>query len=132
DWQRLLMPLAANAADLPQLEIPRAQLAAILTQLVDLKKQQAAGRAVKETASQQVKQMLSEGQRLATLLRQALRQHYGPASPKLSEFDLLPFRGHSQSAKTPTPPPPPAIEVQSATPAPSAAPKVASDPASHS
>jgi len=49
--------------------------------------------------------MLGEGQRLANLLRQALRQHYGPASPKLSEFDLLPFRGRTQSAKTPTPPP---------------------------
>jgi hypothetical protein len=132
DWQRLLMPLAANAADLPQLEIPRAQLAALLTQVVDLKKQQAAGRAVKETASLQVRDKLAEGQRLANLLRQALRQHYGPGSPKLSEFDLKVFRGHFTSAPpTPEPTPPPAPEAQSAAPAPAAAPQVASDPAGH-
>ena len=41
DWQSFLAPLASNAADLPHLEIPRAQLAALLAQAVELKNQQA-------------------------------------------------------------------------------------------
>lgn len=75
DWQRILATLAANAADLPHLEIPRAQLAAFLTQ--------------------------------------AVRQHYGPRSPKLAEFNLKVFRGRTPNpASTPEPPtPPPAVEL---------------------
>jgi hypothetical protein len=44
DWQRLLAPLAAKAADLLQLEIPRAQLAALLSQAVATEKQPAVSR----------------------------------------------------------------------------------------
>jgi hypothetical protein len=134
DWQRILTPLAANAADLPHLEMPRAQLATLLAQAVDIKQQQAAGRAVKETASLQLQSMIVDGQRLAALLRQAVKQHYGPRSPKLTEFNLQPFRGRTQTpVPTPTPTPPPTVEVTSATAAASSAtPKTASDPASHS
>src|SRR5256885_17125367 len=74
DWQRILAPLDANAADLPHLEIPRAQLGALLAQAVAIKKQQAASRATKQAASQQLQTMIIEGQRLAALLRQAVRQ----------------------------------------------------------
>jgi len=105
DWQRILAPLDANAADLPHLEIPRAHLAALLTKAVGIKKQQAASRATKQTASQELQATIVEGQRLAALLRQAVRQHYGPASPKLTEFHVKVFRGR---ANTPAPPPAPA------------------------
>src|SRR5882724_4921132 len=50
DWQRLLAPLVANADDLKHLEIPRTQLAAMVSQAADLKKQQAAQRAAKQAA----------------------------------------------------------------------------------
>ncbi|HZF08625.1 MAG TPA: hypothetical protein VFE33_07545 [Thermoanaerobaculia bacterium] len=130
DWQRILAPLDANAADLPHLEIPRTQLAALLAQAVGIKKQQAASRATKQTASQQLQTTIIEGQRLAALLRQAVRQHYGPSSPKLTEFNVKVFRGR---ANTPATPPAPAIEL-STTPAATVVttPKAPSDPASHS
>lgn len=113
EWQRILTSLAANAAELPHLEIPRADLAAILTQALDVQQQQSASQAIKETASLQIQKMIVDGQRLAALLRQAIRQHYGPRSPKLTEFNLQPFRGRTQTpvpAFTPTPPP--SVELQ--------------------
>jgi hypothetical protein len=102
DWQRILATLAANAADLPHLEIPRVQLAAFLSQAVEIKQQQAASRAAKEAASLQLQTAIVDGQRLAALLRQAVRQHYGPRSPKLAEFNLKVFRGRTTTpASTP-------------------------------
>jgi hypothetical protein len=119
DWQRLLGPLAANAADLPYLEAPRAQLAALLAQGLDVTKAQAVHVAAKQDLSQQIRGIAVEGERLATLLRQAVKQHYGIRSEKLAEFGIQPFRGR-KGKKTPppdtTPPPgtepPPPVELK--------------------
>jgi hypothetical protein len=104
----------------------------LVTQAMEFKKQQATQRAAKQGASQQLQAMVLEGQRLTALLRQAVKQHYGPRSEKLAEFGLQPFRGRAKSAKTTPPPAPaPAPEVTATPPSP-AAPKVSSDPTSHS
>jgi len=127
DWQRILAPLDANAADLPHLAIPRAQLTALLNQAVGIKQQQAASRATKETASEQLQATLADGQRLAALLRSAVRQHYGPRSPKLAEFNVKVFRGRATTpASTPAPPTPPSVELTK--PPATAASKAPSDP----
>jgi hypothetical protein len=99
---------------------------------VEIKKQQAASRATKQTASQHLQATIVEGQRLAALLRQAVRQHYGPSSPKLAEFNVKVFRGRAKTPDTP-PAPTPAPEL-STTPAAAAVtpPKAPSDPASPS
>ncbi|HZF10806.1 MAG TPA: hypothetical protein VFE33_18615 [Thermoanaerobaculia bacterium] len=112
DWQRLLAPLVANADDLKHLEIPRTQLAAMVSQAADLKKQQAAQRAAKQEASKQLQETITEGVRLANLLRQAVKQHYGIRAEKLAEFGMQPFRGR-KPAPAPTTPsvPPPTVEV---------------------
>ena len=90
---------------------------------MELKKQQAASQAAKQTSSQELQAMIIDGQRLAALLRQAVKQHYGPRSEKLAEFHLKPFRGLAKSAKPmPTPQP-----TASAAPA---APQTPPDPAS--
>jgi len=68
-----------------------------------MKKQQTAQRAAKQVATQQFQEMLTEGERLATLLRQAVKQHYGIRAEKLSEFGLQPFRGRKPAATAPTP-----------------------------
>jgi hypothetical protein len=117
DWQRLLAPLVANGDDLKHLEVPRNQLATMTAQAVDLKKHQAAQRAAKQTASQQLQGMLTEGERLASLLRQAVKQHYGIRSEKLAEFGLQPFRGRKSPAPTPTPAPVPNPTTESKAPA---------------
>jgi chromosome segregation ATPase len=121
DWQRLLAPLAANADELQHLEMPRAKLAAMAAQAAELKQQQAARQAAKQEASKQLQEMLIEGARLASLLRQAVKQHYGIRAEKLAEFGLQPFRGRQQpGSATPTPATPSATPEVAATPHPDA------------
>ena len=67
--------------------------------------------------SKQIKTLVTEGQRLANLLRSALKEHYGIRSEKLAEFNVQPFRGRRLKAK-------PAPEG-SGTPEPSQSPPVA-------
>jgi len=130
DWYDMLQALAANASDLAHLEVPRTQLASLFTQVGEIKKQQAASRAAKQISSQQLQSMLADGQRLVALLRQAVKQHYGPRSEKLVEFRLQPFRGLVRSAKTP-PAPAPTSQPAPTPAAPEAAPKTSSDPTGH-
>jgi hypothetical protein len=123
--QKLSAALSANGADLPQLEISRAQLAALLTEAQEATLEQAAMTAGKQQATQRLKTSVIEGERLANVLQLAVKQHYGIRAEKLAEFGLPPFRGRNKTAKatpgtpapTPTPKPTPAPEVHAAPPA---------------
>jgi hypothetical protein len=117
DWERLLGPLAANAADLPQLEGARTQLAAFLADGLAVTKAQAVHVAAKQDLSKQVQGIVTEGARLATTIRQVIKQHYGIRSEKLAEFGIQPFRGKKSKTPPPetTPPPgtpPPPVELK--------------------
>ncbi|HEX3526986.1 MAG TPA: hypothetical protein VH988_07960 [Thermoanaerobaculia bacterium] len=103
-WQRLLAALLANAADLGHLETSRAKLAALFSKATDITTQQAALKASKQESSQQIKQIATDGRRLATLLRSGVKEHYGPKAEKLTEFGVQPFRG--RKAKDPVVPAP--------------------------
>jgi hypothetical protein len=119
--QRLSAALNANGADLPQFEGSRAQLAALLAQAQEMAKQQAAATAVKQEASQQLKTLLTEGERLGTVLQLAVKQHYGIRAEKLAEFGMQPFRGRPRKAApatTPTPHPPTTTPPPATTPPP--------------
>jgi len=106
-WQRLNVTVQANSADLPQLEAQRLRLETLIGQGLDLTKEQLAFRASKQDKSQQFQAVMDEGTRLATFLRAAVKQHYGPTSEKLAEFGLQPFRGRkAKPAADPTPTPP--------------------------
>jgi hypothetical protein len=109
DWQRLLEPVTANAADLAHLEVPRTQMAAVLAKAVAATKEQAVHKAAKQDLSKQLVDFILEGDRLANLLRVAVKQHYGIRSEKLAEFGLQPFRGRKAKAapETPSPSTPP-------------------------
>jgi len=109
DWERLLGPLLANATDLPQLEGARTQLASFLAAGLNLTKEQAVHTAAKQDLSRQIQGVIVEGSRLATTIRQVIKQHYGIRSEKLSEFGIQPFRGKKGKGTPPpetTPPPP--------------------------
>lgn len=104
DWQRLLDPLLANANDLPHLEVPRNQLAAQIANVTALAREQSSRKAAKQAVSQQLAGAVKDGERLATLLRQAVKVHYGIRSEKLTEFGVPPFRGRARKkASTPSP-----------------------------
>jgi hypothetical protein len=113
-WETLLARLEANGGDFPQLETYRQQLAALLSQARQTTVEQAAMAASKQEASKRLKAALADGRKLATFLRNGVRQRYGDRAEKLVEFDLQPFRGRPRKApegegKPPaTPPPTPA------------------------
>ena len=66
DWRGLLSTVEANAATLPQLEPWRAQLATQLDKAVEIGKQQAGLIASKQELSKQRREVITEGDRLAT------------------------------------------------------------------
>ena len=45
--------------------------------------------------------MIVEGQHLATVLKLAVKQHYGVDSEKLAELESSPFRGRRNTAEPP-------------------------------
>jgi hypothetical protein len=93
DWQGLLGKVAANIGALPQLEPFRVKLIAVLAQALGINQQQEAMRASKQEASKQLRQLAAEGNRLAALMRAAIKEHYGIREEKIAEFGLQPFRG---------------------------------------
>ena len=111
-WEKLNQMLEANKDDLPGLETARQDLAKVLTQALEAAKRQAVHTAGKQEASKVLKGLITEGERIATMLWQGLRIRYGIRSEKLAEFGLQPFRGRPRKAKPapeepkePTPPP---------------------------
>jgi hypothetical protein len=112
DLLRLLSSLNANTGDLPHLEVSRAQLAEMVARAQEAADRQALFTAGKQEASQDLRASVTEGQRLANILRLAVKQHYGIRAEKLAQFGLQPFRGRApRKAK-------PAEEPQPTTPQP--------------
>lgn len=105
DLQNLSATMELNKELLPDLEPFRLKLSGIVTQTVDATKQQAAMRASKQELSKQVRQFLTDGQRVADVVRTAVRDHFGPDSEKIAEFGLQPFRGRKVKAATEKPTP---------------------------
>lgn len=112
EWEDLLAPLVENAGELPQLEIPREKLQGLLEDVRTYSQQQAAFTASKQETSRRLEGAISQGRRLATLLRTSLKEHYGVDSEKLMEFRIQPFRGRIRKTQE-IPPPPPPVEIAS-------------------
>ena len=96
EWQRLGAAFDANAADLTDLAPSRDRLGALLGRALEVSQQQAAFTASKQEASQELRAILAEGERLATGLRKLIKNHYGIGSEKLAEFGIQPFRGRKR------------------------------------
>jgi hypothetical protein len=107
DWGHLQERLTANAADLAHLEVLRTQMGTVMEQSRQMAASQAAQRAAKQQTPKSLKSAIIEGDRLASLLRAAVKQHYGPASEKVAEFGVQPFRGRKRTPKEPAPAPTP-------------------------
>jgi hypothetical protein len=99
EWQRLLVPLKANSEALANLEPLRVKMEAVLERAVALSKEQAVSKATKQQATKDLRTLVPEGRRLATLLRAGVREHFGPRAEKLAEFNLQPFRGRQRNVK---------------------------------
>lgn len=97
--QQFATAIAANTAELPQLEKSTLQFVGMVSTLQGIAKEQATLVASKQEASKQFKTLLIECQRLASVLRAAIKQHYGIRSERLAEYNLQPFRGRKPSEK---------------------------------
>jgi hypothetical protein len=102
DWRGLMVKVEANNPDLAYLEPWRVQLGTQIDKALDLGKQQDGLTASKQDLSKQLRVVITEGDRLATLLRSAIKQHYGIRAEKVAEFGVQPFRGR-KSKTTPVP-----------------------------
>ena len=107
---RFRAALTANREELKHLEETRARLDTVIDQLQEAAGRQGVHTAGKQEASQQLRAFLTEAERLATVLRLGVKQHFGIRAEKLAEFGLQPFRGRTRKAapapevpETPTP-----------------------------
>jgi DNA-binding protein H-NS len=114
-WQQTTTSIAVNAADLPQTEIPRAALEKLTEELRKLGVDQKLFQANKQQTSQRIAEIHVEGNRLATILRGLVKQHYGIRNEKLVELGVKPFRGRARKA-APAVTPPTATEPAPAVP----------------
>lgn len=95
--QQFAASLAANTPELPHLEQSCLQYISRVGNLQETAQQQSALVASKQEASKKFRGELRECERLATVLRAAIKQHYGIRSEKLAEYNLQPFRGRKPS-----------------------------------
>jgi hypothetical protein len=103
DWQNLGRTVSANP-DLSYLETQRARLLDLFTQSGEILQKQASLIAAKQETSQELRNVMSEGQRLANVLRAAIKSHYGIRAEKLAEFGVQPFRGRRKGTPEPEEP----------------------------
>lgn len=101
ELQRLKARLADNSAELEHLEVSRARLEQMVALADAAAGQQAVHTGAKQEASQQLLAAVTEGERLATILRLAVKQHYGISAEKLAEFGLQPYRRRPRKRATP-------------------------------
>jgi hypothetical protein len=108
DLQRFKESMSANVNELASYEGGRLRFEGLVARAQALTQQQAAQTAAKQETSKQLQEVLNEAQLLATVLRFAVKEHFGRNSEKLVEFGLQPFRGRTRKPKPETPPLPPA------------------------
>jgi hypothetical protein len=111
--QRFVVTLQANKDELGHLEGPITKLTDLVGQSQEVAKEQAAFIAGKQESSKKLNGLLGDSRRLATVIRAALREHYGIRAEKLAEFGLQPFRGRTRKAK---PAPEEVPQIQKTTP----------------
>jgi len=111
EWEELSASLAAIASELPHLDPQRAALDKFLGEARALTQQQANFQSGKQKTSVELRQVMSEGMKVATVLRVTLKQLYGNRSDDLVKFGIQPFRGRkAKPAPEPTPDPTPSAE----------------------
>lgn len=115
EWEAMDAAVAANAADLPQLDGARAKLEVMLDEFRELLNEQAVLRASKQQRSKRLQAAVAKGRKTLSMMRSVIKEHYGHTSEKLLEFGIMPRRTRSGKAvpdpePQPTEPPSPPVE----------------------
>lgn len=104
-WDRIITAVSTNAGEVPQLEINLGKLRAKTEGVRSLYAQHAALAAARQETTQELQQMIEEGDELVRFLKAGAKAHYGKRSEKLIEFGVQPLRGRAR--RKPTEPPAP-------------------------
>jgi hypothetical protein len=72
----------------------------LVGQLREIELRQSALKAGSQEASKELERLLSDALRLATVLRLAVKEHYGIRAEKVAQFGLQPFRGRTRTPKS--------------------------------
>jgi hypothetical protein len=105
-WERFMAALVANASDFAHVEEHRGQLQLLLERARALAVEHNLHTAAKQDAARQLAEILAEGGKLATFLRNAVKVRYGNRSDKLVEFGLQPLRRRRRTPGEPEKPAP--------------------------
>lgn len=106
ELQQFKESMSANADKLKPYEETRLKFDGLVTEAQGLSQEQASLTAAKQETSKKLQQVLNEAQRVATVLRFAIKELFGRDSEKLVEFRLQPFRGRPRKQKGPENPQP--------------------------
>ncbi len=100
DWSELAELVTPEVkADSPLVERTHGELQGFVDEIHKLVVQRDFYEARKQEVTERIQEILPEGRRTATLLRRALKQHFGPDNEKLAAFGIQPFRGRKRSRK---------------------------------
>lgn len=91
-WRTTAASAAANDSDLPQAKLLRVSLDDVIVEVDKIMVEQSAFRASKQLATQRLQTLIDKGDKLTTLLKGVIKQHYGSGNDKLVEFGIQPFR----------------------------------------
>jgi hypothetical protein len=94
---RLITP--ETTAEIPVLEHFQTQLQSFTEEFNRLAVERNYHAARKQEATSRMNELLEEGSRLTTLIRMALKEHFGPESEQLAGFGIQPFRGRRRSSR---------------------------------
>jgi len=98
EWRQMLEAAKAAGEELAHLEGLLGRLETAWTQAHVIAQRQAALTAEKQSNSVELQKLMRDGERLATLMRKAVQQQYGPESEKVVHFRVQPFRGRKRKA----------------------------------
>jgi hypothetical protein len=98
-WEIMIKAVSANPEDAPHLQEQFGQLTAFLEQARSIVAEQAAVTARRQDLSKQLRETISAGNKLATLVRHGLKNRYGNDSEKLVEFGIQPLRRRIRPVK---------------------------------
>ena len=100
-WRNVATATAANASDLPGTEIRLTALEGVITEVDTILSEQATFQASKQMTSQRLKTLVNQGDKLTTVLKAMVKQHYGNGNDKLVEFGIKPLRSRPKPTVVP-------------------------------
>ncbi|HEV7509163.1 MAG TPA: hypothetical protein VGS07_30080 [Thermoanaerobaculia bacterium] len=115
-WRQVATSAAAHAVDLPGSEVQRGDLEKVIVEVDKIVSEQGAFQANKQVASQRLRTLVSQGDKLTTVLKTIAKERYGHGSDKLVEFGIQPLRSRPKPTVVPPTTPAPELGTPGSTP----------------